>query len=188
MIDYARVWKLLYDWQTLIAGVFALVAAAVGAWAAYRVGNAQMTAAEQRDRLQGRCLAVAIYPELLELEVVHKRAIGMFADKVPKVRRELWPAAETVALIRDVQIDIPPVLFRTLDQLYLVGEAGPTLLQLISVLLQYNKLVETLPQRDLRDVHALALHEQILSGQLSVIGRDIAKAKRLLAHIHDEAM
>lgn len=47
-------WTLLYDWQTLIAGAFAFVAAWIGPRAAYRVGGAQMLAAQRRDRLQGR--------------------------------------------------------------------------------------------------------------------------------------
>ena len=38
-------WGILYDWQSIIAGIFAIVAAAIGAIAAYCVGNAQIAAA-----------------------------------------------------------------------------------------------------------------------------------------------
>jgi hypothetical protein len=96
----------------LIVGVFAFVAALLGAWAAYRVGNAQMAAAKHRDRLQGHCPAVAIYPELLDLEVGHSRTIRVFADEVPNARRLGWPTEETVNFMRDAQIAMPPVLFR----------------------------------------------------------------------------
>jgi hypothetical protein len=166
--------------------MLAVGAAAVGAWAAYRVGNAQVVAAKQRNRLQARCLAVAIYPEPLDLEVAHKRAIGMFADELPKARRERWHTAGTVALIRAAQIEIPPLLDRTLDQLYLVGEAGPELLQLISVLLQYNTLVEKLAQQihDNVDSFDRPAREKSLGGQLSAIGRNIAEAQRLLGDLH----
>ena len=34
--EYAGAWKLLYDWQTLITGVMALVAAGVAAWLVWR--------------------------------------------------------------------------------------------------------------------------------------------------------
>jgi hypothetical protein len=34
--EYAEAWKLLYDWQTLITGVMALVAAGIGAWLVWR--------------------------------------------------------------------------------------------------------------------------------------------------------
>jgi hypothetical protein len=39
-------WGILYDWQTIIAGLLAIVAAAIGARAAYRIGNAQIVAAD----------------------------------------------------------------------------------------------------------------------------------------------
>jgi hypothetical protein len=52
----------LYNWQTLVAGALAIVAALIGAAAAYKVGNAQTEAARHRDRLQARGIVVGIYP------------------------------------------------------------------------------------------------------------------------------
>ena len=62
--DYSGFCKLLYDWQTLVAGGLAIVAAIIGAIAAYRVGNAQVRVAKEKDLLQARGIAVAIYSEI----------------------------------------------------------------------------------------------------------------------------
>ncbi|MCF3948743.1 hypothetical protein [Acidiphilium iwatense] len=187
--DYSGVWKLLYDWQTIIAGVLAIVAAGIGAAAAYYVGNAQMKAAKQRDRLQARCLSVAIFPELLQLGVLHERATNIIADQFPKAKCEGWATASTVHLILEAQIKIPPLLYRTIDLLYLVEEAGPTLLQLISVTLQYNDMIKTIAQHIQTGAISFdpPVHANDLSGQLCVIGRNISDAERLIRPFHDEA-
>ena len=51
---------------------------------------------------------------------------------------------QSAELIRAIHIQIPPLLGRSIDHLYLLDDAGPTLLQLVSVILQYNDLVDTL--------------------------------------------
>jgi hypothetical protein len=63
-----------YNWQTLITGGLAIIAALIGAGAAYHVGNAQIAVAKRKDRLQARCIAVAISPELLVLKVRYERS------------------------------------------------------------------------------------------------------------------
>ena len=128
--DYTGFLKLLYDWQTIITGGLAIVAAIIGAWAAYRIGNAQMAAAKRKDRLQAQCIAVAISPELLDFKVRHERASKIINEEFPKVKAQR-PSAMTdavVALILDARIELPPLLSRTVDQLYILDEAGPTLL------------------------------------------------------------
>jgi hypothetical protein len=80
----------LYDWQTLIAGLLAIaaavIAAVIGARAGYRVNNAQLAAAKQKDRVQARCLAVAIFPELLQLQLSPKRATEVINQEFPKIK------------------------------------------------------------------------------------------------------
>ena len=73
-------WQVVDHWQTLIAGGFALVAGGVAylaglqqAWAAQHASDDQLGAATRRDRLQARCIAVGILPELLQLEAAHER-------------------------------------------------------------------------------------------------------------------
>jgi hypothetical protein len=48
--EYAGAWKLLYDWQTLITGVMALVAAGVAAWLVWR----QIRSLEVQSAVMGR--------------------------------------------------------------------------------------------------------------------------------------
>jgi hypothetical protein len=52
---YQGIWLLLYDWQTLIAGLLAVVAATAASFAAYRVGKSQVSAVEkQNDEMKER--------------------------------------------------------------------------------------------------------------------------------------
>jgi hypothetical protein len=94
-----------------------------------------------------------------------------------------------VALILDARIELPPLLSRTVDQLYILDEAGPTLLQLISVTLQYNHMVITLAGQIRQHVDSFnpPEHQKHLSGHLRVIAQDIAEAERFITPLHDEA-
>jgi hypothetical protein len=179
----------LYNWQTLITGGLAIIAAIIGASAAYHVGSAQMAAAKRKDRLQAQCIAVAISPELLNLKVRYERASKIIGEEFPKAKRPGMMTDGVVALIRDAQIEIPPLLNRSLDQLYILDEAGPTLLQLISVVLQYNDLVTTLASQIRQHIDRFnpPEHQKDLSGHLKVIAQNIADAERLIAPLHDEA-
>jgi hypothetical protein len=96
--DYTGCLKLLYDWQTLITGRLAIIAAIIGAWAAYHVGNAQMAAAKRKDRLQAQCIAVAISPELLDFKVRHGRASKIISEEFPQVKAQR-PSAMTDAVV-----------------------------------------------------------------------------------------
>jgi hypothetical protein len=94
-----------------------------------------------------------------------------------------------VALILDARIEIPPLLGRTIDQLYILDEAGPPILQLISVILQYNNLIETIAGQTRQHVDSFnpAQHQKDVAGHLQVIGQNIGEAERLITPIHDEA-
>jgi hypothetical protein len=72
---------------------------------------------------------------------------------------------------------------------YILDEAGPTLLQLISVLLQYNNLITTLAAQIQQHVDQFdpPKHHEHLSGHLKLIGLNIADAEKLIVPIHDEA-
>jgi hypothetical protein len=181
----------LFNWQTLITGGLAIVAALIGAGAAYYVGHTQIAAAKRKDRLQARCIAVAISPELLQLKVRYERARKIIADEFPKAKAQR-PGIMTdavVALILDARIEIPPLLSRSVDQLYILDEAGPTLLQLISVILQYNNLIETIASQIRQHVDSFnpSQHQKDVAGHLRVIGQNIAEGERLIAPLHDEA-
>ncbi len=118
-----------------------------------------------------------------------KRAVEIIADRFPKAKECGWPTEGIVDLMLDAQIEMPPLLSRTLDQLYLIGQAGPSLLQLISVTLQYNKMVETLAHRVRANVDSFnpPAFKESLSGHLRLIEMNIAESDRQLASIHDES-
>jgi hypothetical protein len=126
--DYTGCCKLLYDWQTLIAGGLAIVAAIIGAIAAYRVGHAQIAAARQRDRLQARGIVVGVYPELLELQVPHDRASKVIGQWSAADRRTM-NTMSLVPAILDARIPLTPLLSRNVDNFFLVQPGAASLQQ-----------------------------------------------------------
>jgi hypothetical protein len=85
------------------------------------VGSAQTLAAKQKDRLQARCLAVAIFPELLHLEVRHERTTKIIDQEFPKAKAKAKAKANgmtaiIVSTILDTRIDLPPILSGTIDK------------------------------------------------------------------------
>jgi hypothetical protein len=80
--DYTGLWKLLYDWQTIIAGA----AAMLGGWIAYRAGmiqakatresaNQQIAAAAVEIKNADAAAADAIRREIIELSEVAIEAL-----------------------------------------------------------------------------------------------------------------
>jgi uncharacterized Rmd1/YagE family protein len=62
--DYTGLWKLLYDWQTIIAGALAILAALIGGGIAYWAGRVQANATRTAADLQ----VVAINAQLVHLK------------------------------------------------------------------------------------------------------------------------
>jgi len=177
----------LYIWQTLIAGALAIVAALIGAIAAYKVGNVQIRAARSRDRLQARGIVVGVYPELFSVEAQRDRAIGIITEQFPRVAGGMTNGI--VATIQSARIDLPPLLLRNVDNLFLVEPGGASLLQLLSITMQYNDLVDTLAKQIAQNVNTFnpATHRQDLTGHLTAIGQALTDARREIGPIHDEA-
>lgn len=191
-------YKLLSDQGGLVGGVFALIAGIaayaagfVQARATRQAADRQIASANRKDRLQALCIAVGIYPELLVIRVTYERALKIVNEEFAKAKAAGSSIFTTqiVALIRSAYIEIPPLLIRNIDQLYLLDDAGPTLLQLVSITLQYNSLVDALSEQISQQVDSFDPpgHAQSLSGQLQAIGRLLDEADHQLAPIHDEA-
>jgi hypothetical protein len=149
-------YKLLVDGGSFIGGVFALLAGAIAylagwlqARATRQAADRQIAAAARKDRLQARCIAVGISPELLALEVAYERASKTISEDFlrAKIAQPALLTIQIVPLIRSVQIAIPPLLSRNVDQLYVLEDAGPSLLQLVSITLQYNQVVSSLAEQ-----------------------------------------
>jgi hypothetical protein len=169
-------WQFVDHWQTLIAGTFALLAGATAYIAGVQQARAttqssrnQLIADARKDRLQARCIAVGIAPELGALRVAHESSVRMI-DAVADLDQSTSMMAHK--FLSDGCIEIPPILARNIDHLYLLGEpAGPTILQLVSVTLQYNHMLETLAQRLKEHPHFIdpPKHKNDCSGHLKMI-------------------
>ena len=178
----------LYDWQTLIAGGLAVIAAIIGAIAAYRVGNAQVAAAKQKDRLQARGIVVGVHPELVQLQMRHKRAGNVMAQW-SSMRTSTMNNLSLVPAIREAKIELTPLMLRHLDNFFLVQPGGSSLQQVVSYTMQYNSLVDKLAQQIADNVNSFnpPAHQQMLSGNLTAIGTALEDAIREIGPIHDEA-
>lgn len=188
-------WQVVDHWQTLIAGAFALAAGAVAyiagvqqARATKRASDDQLGAAARKDRLQARCIAVGISPELLQLQSAHERAQqGINAFPALSGRN----TAQIISGIQNAKIGMPPVLSRVIDQVHILGEpAGPTVLQLISVTQQFDYMLDRLCDQILEHSNYFdpTLQQQNLSGHLTLIGQLIPMAQKEVAPLHDEAI
>ena len=174
----------------LIAGVLAYVAGRVQARATRLAADRQIAAAEKKDRLQVFGIALAITPELLNPEVDHDRASRIVRDEFPMIMKTPDPIARFGELAPDLQIPIPPLLNRNIDHLYLLGDAAYDLLQLVSIVLQYDGMADTLARHISEGVVIIKPpdHAVALSKHLSVIGTLLRVAKQKVAVIHDEAV
>jgi hypothetical protein len=90
-------------------------------------------------------------------------------------------------VINTAAIEIPPMLNRSVDQLYLLGEAGKSIMQLYSVMMQYNSLIKRLCDEAIKDVSSFNPSKAAdnLNGHLRVIGTDIAAAEKQIEAFHD---
>ena len=171
----------------MIAGGIAYYAGVIQARTARDGVDRQLAAAIQRDRVQARSIAVAISPELLQLEVTHQSASAAI-NLLPTLPSRT--PIQIVADLQDAKIGVPRISDRLTNQLYMLGEpAGPTMLQLLSVIHQYNWLIDRISEQIERNpaYYNPARHQQDLGGQLRTIGDLIPMAQRETVTLHDEA-
>ncbi len=100
------------SWVQAIAAIIALVTAV---WGNRRVDKA----AKRRQQLQARCIATAIYPDLLAKSVSYE----VFQNTTSELTSEAASHSQTKsAAISQARIDVPPILMRNPDRRYLLGE------------------------------------------------------------------
>lgn len=112
----------------------------------------------------------------------------MINERFCLAKNESWDTARTVKLILDAQIELPPILNQSIQQLYLLEDTGAHLLQMTSVTFQYNQLVKNLSENIGNNIDRFdpPAHQESLSGHLRVIEKNIADAERLIEPLHDE--
>jgi hypothetical protein len=171
----------------MIGGVLALVAGVVAYFGAMRAANRQVAALRRRDRLQARGLAVAVYPELLEIQVAVDRTRNILAKNFPAVAGGI--KLSILQVIESAKIDLPPMLARNADNFFVVEPGAASLIQVVSFTLQYDSLVDT-PKKQIDEDPSKfdpAGHQRDLSGHLSAISNAVSDAQSEIAPLHDEA-
>ena len=165
-------------WLQAFAGIVAL---GISVWAVLHANAAE----KRRDKLKARGIAVAIFPELLKLDDTIENARSTL-ERLKSNPRVLVGQA-IAATVAGGQIAIPPMVDRNVDGLYLLGEpAGPSCLQLISILLQYNALVIDVASR-MMVMNADQWKEGIehLESHLTLVAAVVAKCQSAVRPIHD---
>jgi hypothetical protein len=115
---------------------------------------------EERVRsLRARSLALAIYPELLEMKAKIARARGF--DPLQRA-------------------SIPPVLIESVDRLYLLEEAGGEIQQFLAIVRQYNRMAEEIigMPHTVEQIESLARH-------LDVADATLVRTLEMILPIHD---
>ena len=169
------------DLPSWLQSFAAIVALFIAVWGTLRADKA----IKRRERLQARCIATAIFPDFLVIEVCVERS-RKFLETLTATA-ENYVGQSVSASVQGVQIELPAMLMRNVDSLYMLGEpAGPTCLQLVSVVLQYNDLVQTAAaQIATMNKGEWADHLGALGGHLKAIQILITQAQAEVAPAHD---
>ena len=158
------------------------MALGISVWAVWWTG----AVARRRDRLEIRGVAVAIYPEIEMLEVTTQDV----RDRVALIiKRDGLLVGQSVAAGLQVatHIQAPPMLDRNTDKLFILGDvAGPSCLQLVRLIRQYNDAVENI----VSCVPAMSAGQWIeavghLEDHLGLLDKVIKKCEREVRPIHD---
>ena len=117
-------------------------------------------------RLKARSLAIALYPELVELD---GRASGMWREKAVKL---------------DI-LKIPPVLRESIERLYLLGEVGAPIQQAVAISRSFNRIVEDCLATKAEREEKIRKASETLPDLLEALQRQLNEALKLIGPIHD---
>jgi hypothetical protein len=167
-------------WVQAIGAIIALVVAICVPNSLHRK---EVARANTERRLRTRALAVAIYPDLLEIEAKLERVLGIITTQLVT-----GMGSQVQIQLNQMKIEIPSILRGSLDNLYMLGEpAGVTLMQLIAISEQYERMREKstmgiVPgaKLDPSDI------KKNLQPHLDTMRRLAAEAEQALQPIHDE--
>jgi hypothetical protein len=156
-------YRLLTDWGSFIGGLLALAAGIVayrGALAAAEQQNAgTMAAADKQiremrrtERLRARGIAVAVYPELLESKAaVDERRTNVSMGFSPS------NAESKAAFLGKMYLPLLPFMERNITSFYLLEPGASRLIRTVTLMRQYNRMVEEI------DDNAWPLNEKLLA-------------------------
>lgn len=137
-------WAVMAAWVQAVGGIAAIVAAWI---IAKSQANAAAKTAREERRIQGRSIAMALYPELLEYKAM-----------LPSLKRALTNIRDgkhthiTESELENLVLPVPAAVQASWDQLYLLGEpAAAPIQQFLALLNQYNRLIRAM-QRNIDNV------------------------------------
>jgi hypothetical protein len=132
-------------------------------------------------------IAVGVYPDLLRIKVSLDTMVSLLHPETGNPPSLVFDPARAALGLYGAKFVIPFMLHSNLNRLHwLPGEAGPTVTQLVSVIMQHNELVDQVLERVKLGVLSDFNHAiPFLDGHLRLIERIIDKAERLLQPLHD---
>jgi hypothetical protein len=160
----------------------AIVALCISVWAVWRTGAIE----RRRDRLERRAIAVAVYPEIEMLKKTTQNVRERIAV-ITKRDGQLMGQSVGYNFQMAALIQMPPMLERNTDRLYILGEiAGPSCLQLVRFILQYNDFVTALITR-IMVMNAEQWREGVaqLEEHLRLLDQIVAKCEHEVRPLHE---
>ncbi len=137
-------WVLKPEYLTawLQAGA-AIVALCISVWAVWWAG----AGARRRERQEIRALAVAVYPEIEMLKASTQNVRTRIAE-IKNRYSNLMGQSVAATLQLSTHIQMPPMIERNIDKLFILGDiAGPSCVHLVRLLIKYNDTVEQIVAR-----------------------------------------
>lgn len=152
-------------WVQAIGSIGAILAAVWIGNRAYRRSERILDETRRHDeaerRLKARSLAIALYPELLDMQRTVQTARHVSGE--PRLR----------------PLDITPVLLQSIDRLYLLGEAGTAIQKFVATSRQFERLVDEISR------HTGMNRKEELIDHLENVEITITEAMELLSPIRD---
>ena len=160
----------------------AAIALGIAIFVPYRLDERARSRAENERRMKARAISKAIFPELLEARAALDGTVARWRGATGGIL-----GAGSVAQLAAFRMRVPPSLESAFDQLYVLGEpAGPSLMQLKSVMAQYNRMIDELERRVSSDREVvLERAAEAMAGHLAALDKLIQDAKAEITPIHD---
>lgn len=162
---------------TWVQGVLVLISLAIAIGVPWWQRHSEYKEAAADRKLRANAIAVAIFPELLELR--HRIAA------LDRALRDMSPPGNILfvgasGIFSPMKLPAMPLIDRSLDSLYLLGpEVGGNVLQLISTIGQLNRLLDIADDEKRIDPHLLA------NGQVSIALKTVEAAMEKIPPYHD---
>jgi hypothetical protein len=157
----------------------AVVALGLGVWSVRAASASQ----RRRDRLELRGLAVAIYPELCMLPTIIQNVRDGLSRLPIQDGDQSFPANVHLT----APIELTPMLERNIDKLFLLGEiAGPSCLQLVRLIMQYNSTAQAIASASIV-MNAAQKREALskIADHLSLLDKVVTKCEHEVRPVHE---